>query len=273
MSLLTDQQITEAVKGGKLINGYDPQVDWFADKSPVQPCSADLHVGNINIPCPLDSGIPNERTFVKTDGYSLPPGGTVVVVTREDVSLPNDTAAIAFPASGVSFRGILMTNPGHIDPGYSGKLRFTIINMGSESFPLSPSTVICTLLLFKLERRVNVDWSERGKVGDKKRMGESPKSELVNRLSHDFLSVDDRAEKRATSVVVKAGFIVTIIALLPSLWTLFKSDDELPKLQKEISEIRALLSVSELKTNIAAIELRLNSLETASTNNVGSPKR
>ena len=42
-----------------------------------------------------------------------------------------------FPKSGgVADRGILITNVGYIDPGYSGKLRYAIINMGNAQFTL-----------------------------------------------------------------------------------------------------------------------------------------
>ncbi|MCD6050926.1 MAG: hypothetical protein K0Q55_2329, partial [Verrucomicrobia bacterium] len=200
MAMLRDQDILPLIGSeNPILTNVPTPALWYSSNSPLQPSSMDLHIGKIFLPAA--TGKENEETQGRDDGYSLPPGGTVVVSTLEEVHLPSNLAGIAFPASRVCFRGILMTNPGHVDPGYSGPLRFTIINMGREHYPIECGGVIATLLLFRLESAVCQDWSQRNS-GKK---GKPPTSKDANRLSHDFLEVDERAKKEANNVLWKGG--------------------------------------------------------------------
>jgi hypothetical protein len=110
-----------------------------------------------------------------------------------------------------------MTNPGHIDPGYHGNLRFTVINMSAQPFPLRTGDAIVTLLIDKLASGVNRNFQQRtggGTVGE-------PGWDEVNRLAKDFVNVEERAKKIAndagikwTLIVGALGTIATLIATL-----------------------------------------------------------
>jgi deoxycytidine triphosphate deaminase len=54
-----------------------------------------------------------------------------------------------------------MTNPGHVDPGYSGLMRFTVINMGRENFDLLRGFTIVTLLFFEMSSPAKRDYGVR----------------------------------------------------------------------------------------------------------------
>ena len=64
---------------------------------------------------------------------------------------PADIGAAAFPLAGRGQRGLLMMNPGHIDPGYEGKLWFSFINLVGRvscchrgiTLPPSSSGILC----------------------------------------------------------------------------------------------------------------------------------
>src|SRR5205823_6027267 len=126
MKLLKDDQLVSLITGSKPIlidHGYTK--DWYERSSPVQPCSLDLMIGNIFLPGAQRSEDGGE--WRPEAAYFLKPGQTAIVTTREHLSLPPNIAAFGFPPSHVSATGLLMTNPGHVDPGYSGQMRFTII--------------------------------------------------------------------------------------------------------------------------------------------------
>src|SRR5574341_452093 len=122
-------------------------------------------------------------------------------MTLEEIRLPPELAGIGFPPSTVSFRGLLMTNPGHIDPGYRGPMRFTVINMGKEPYHLKKGDRIVTILLLQLSGAAHKDWSAR--------RGDKPPSPVaqrdLERLSPDFLDVEVRAVEKAKTEVQKAG--------------------------------------------------------------------
>jgi len=112
----------------------------------------------------------------------LKPGETVVIRTREVLNLSNKTAAIGFPPSSMSRKGILTTNPGHVDPGYKGVFHITLINMGRREYPLQEGKLIITLLFFELDEEVEKGFMER--IGDS---CESDAPSELQYLASDFM--------------------------------------------------------------------------------------
>src|ERR1044071_7570853 len=121
MKLLTDAELKQRIESSnRIIFGVPEPKDWFSKDSPIQPSSVDLHIGEIFLP-ETKKDDPGYETTPLSE-HSLEPGHTAVVTTQEEFVLPGNVAGIGFPPSHISFKGILMTNPGHIDAGYRGRL-------------------------------------------------------------------------------------------------------------------------------------------------------
>jgi hypothetical protein len=127
----------------------------------------------------------------------LEQGRTAVVQTAEEIALPKGISAIGFPPSTkISLPGLLTTNPGIIDPGFRGKLQLTVINMGSDPFPLKSGDRIMRLLLFR----------DPAVSDPPDPPPDSPLTEeLLSRLSPDFLNVSERARLAAKREVDESG--------------------------------------------------------------------
>src|SRR5262249_24020852 len=119
------------------------------DATHVHSTSLDLTIGEIFIPgtSPDDLGGSNRA---KRE-HNLGQGHTAVIRTREILRMGPHRAAIGFPPAHVSLKGLLMTNPGHIDPGYEGPLHCTVINMGQESYALNRGDRLIRVLIFEMD--------------------------------------------------------------------------------------------------------------------------
>jgi deoxycytidine triphosphate deaminase/outer membrane murein-binding lipoprotein Lpp len=263
-----------------LVGGPDPIIkavrrpaDWDDKDSPVQPASIDLSVGRIHIPGTTE-GDPGSEPNPKTE-HSLKPGETAVIATQEQFNLPGDVLGIAFPPSRVSFKGILMTNPGHIDPGYRGPLRFTIINMGSQDFFVRQGDPIVSVLLFRLAAPVRVDWLQRHGGNP----AGYPKKEDINKPSADFVNVNNRAKEIATKEVAKAelklrfwgvavpllsAVIVAFIALIPT-WYRPGWKEPVAQVQADVQTLKATIDVTSLKSRLDALERELKATRNPAT--------
>ncbi|GAK46714.1 conserved protein [Tepidicaulis marinus] len=169
---------------------------WFSKDSPVQPSSIDLHVGYIYVPgtkgpCRM-GGERNGHT-----SYELSPGHSVIVSTFERVTLSGQFGGLVFPPSRLSSKGILVANIGHIDPGHSGPLRFTIINMGAR--PVSfvrEKDAVGTLMLFELDSESSRPLSTRfAGTGEKTR--DEPNAEEIDALALYFAGIEERVREVA----------------------------------------------------------------------------
>lgn len=262
MCLVDDNALVANVTGGTspLVSNLPPRDDWFDADSPVQASSVDLHIGKVFLPG--KAGKAEGSQDCPLDLYALEPGQTAVVSTLEELHLPGDIAAIGFPPSRVSVQGLLMTNPGHVDPGYVGPMRFTVINMGKADYVLRRNEPIVTVLFINLSRSVKKNWLERrnGKPGG------PPTQKDLNVLSADFLDVKARAELSAKTEVENAGIKlrahekwiagIGAVGLIVSYWF-----SGLQDMKIKVAELEKSLSVAHVQQQMTDIDRRLKLVE------------
>jgi dCTP deaminase len=238
MSLLKDEEIIAAVTDTPpYVEGVALPANPYSKDSPVQASSIDLHIGNVYLPGEKEGDLGGAQN-PKQD-YSLKTGETAVVTTIETLHLPSDVAGFGFPPSGVSFKGLLMTNPGHVDPGYEGVMRFTVINMGKDPYCLERGGRIVTLLLFRLNQPVHSHWLQRNPAGSS-----LPNQANISRLSRDFVDVEARAKKIANEyglrwsagLTIAATLIIGVLQLVTSGRLFSRADVENLKNRQDIVE-------------------------------------
>ena len=140
-----------------------------------------------------------EETCLKT-------GSMVIVATQECLKLPSNLGAITVSPVSQSIKGLLILNQGHVDPGFSGYMRFIIINMSQETVPLRKGDIITSVLFYELSGQVSVDYeqleSTKSVKGTPPRDYESNSipERMLERFSDDFMHVDERARKIAENI-------------------------------------------------------------------------
>jgi dCTP deaminase len=243
---------------------------WNAADSPIQPASIDLHVGHIYVPGTPPGSLGGEGRGALS--HVLRPGDSVVVSTYERISLPAWLGGIVFPPSKLSSSGILVANIGHIDPGFQGQLRFTLINMGASDYPLERGVAaVGTLMLFRLSSRSTAPWSMRH--GAKVSKGEPGKAE-TDVLAKDFADIESRSARIAKETVNKLSWRFSLwAALLPMLfgiglavWAIWFETgrslaDRIDRNDQAIADIR--VSLGKIEANAASGTKELAQLQSS----------
>jgi deoxycytidine triphosphate deaminase len=199
--LLTDAEIMKAIALSELVleqandgGGTSP----FHAERCVQPSSIDLSIGRVFLPPPSEIPEPMAEPHGET-GFILQPGHTVLVETEQKITLSTTIAAFGFPPSRLAKNSILMTNPGHVDPGFSGFLKFTLINMGRNPFSICKGSTVVSLLVFRFDAPVKKAFfaaNPKFKEGD-------IVAPLLNMLAPDFARFTDRMRDAAEKAVEK----------------------------------------------------------------------
>ncbi|SRR5258706_597244 len=76
---------------------------------------------------------------------AIPPGQLALLLTDEVVDVPPDAIAFISIKAGAKFRGLLNVSGFHVDPGFKGRLKFSVYNAGSE-----PAILECGQPLFPI---------------------------------------------------------------------------------------------------------------------------
>src|SRR4051794_35885908 len=81
-----------------------------------------------------------KRQIEQGKQITIPPGQFANLLTEETVRIPND--AIGFISMKFTLKqpGLVNVSGFHVDPGYSGKLLFSVYNAGPQSVPITRGT-------------------------------------------------------------------------------------------------------------------------------------
>jgi deoxycytidine triphosphate deaminase len=252
MSILVDNQIDGMLPG--LASGV-PANDFQEEGSQVQAASLNLTIGNIYVP-----GTESEKpggAYTPTKQFTLEQGHTAVIKTAETLNLGSGLAGIAFPPASLSLKGLLMTNPGHIDPGYKGPLHITVINMSRLPFQLRAGDRIMRVLFLQLAGTPSAPLNAR-KANSRVDVIDPA---LLDQLSIDFLNVKERAEKVANGALNKATVRATAIPLAVGILAFMASlFGNYAPLRDDVKKIDVRLSVIEANQS-SKIEGRIRKLE------------
>jgi deoxycytidine triphosphate deaminase len=231
--------------------------DKHFERELLQPASIDITVGEIFIPPNADDDRKEVISF--TNHFTLGVGSAVLIRSEQKFKLPPRIGGFVFPKNGhFALKGILITNFGHIDPGFEGHLKFTVINMGRETFDLEAGLPIASVVLFNLTSPANPSWQPRHDADDY--AGQARRLPRVfmdfettaNRVARDQVRAEWRARERLSFwATLATSIMATVIAMALFIWgiiypfvqtsydKLIATNIEIGKLQTQINELKS----------------------------------
>lgn len=273
IGLIPDTELKAILKGANPpIKNLDLSGDLDRIDSPIQPCSVDLRIQEIFLPFEGDAALRQDESAVKRTFYhQLGVGESVKVTTLEEFDLSSEYAGLIVAPARLARRGIIVPDVGHVDPGFCGKLRITLINMGRSPYELKKNEPIVTVLLFRLASPVGIGLNSRKGGGLPYEKG----LDDIRHLSSDLLNIGHRASKRAEevarSVLGDSGWrhafftwcLPIIIGLLTALVTYYAATES--RLGKLETKTELVSGNRELEKRIQGLEDRLKRVTTTPT--------
>ena len=79
-----------------------------------------------------------KKEFLDRDNEQvvINPGQFALLLTYEQVNIPIDKIAFISIKAGIKLKGLINVSGFHVDPGFSGKLVFSVYNAGSSQISL-----------------------------------------------------------------------------------------------------------------------------------------
>lgn len=220
MTLLSNAELEEEIFKNKIVWGPGYPHHRTARITNLEAASIRLTVGEIIVVRHEETNDGRRNIAleeIKEGNHILAPGDVCFVVTREEMNFHSQIAGIMTPkSSGVAERGILITNTGHVDPGYKGKLKYAVMNMGINEFPLYIGQSITKLMIFKLSSPANPDWQKLHGMDER-----SFNNSAVLHLGEELLNIRMRTQRIVHELFMELVFKYGIIGALATLFITF----------------------------------------------------
>lgn len=242
--MLAESELNNELRSGKIFDLTNANVSNFK----VQPSSIDLTVKLIHVPG-------NKKNKKIKKSHEIYPGETIILEINEVFSLSSEISGIVFPKNTLSKNGIIMTNPGHVDPGYKGILTLYLVNMSKETFNLRENDSVARLLLFKTS---SVTTGYKGGIVTQ------VDEEQLSRMDKDFAGLNKRMNcalrkklaKWSVQLFVVVAIILAIVGMaVPIAFTLTSSYLDNTKELKQIIKQQGD-KIDDLNKEIASLHLR-----------------
>lgn len=126
--------------GEKLEKELKNRIEPF-DAGRIDCASYTLRVGPEVYVTPSDEAPePSQRTKQKLEcgqAFTIPPGQFALILTEEQVKVPACAIAFISIKAKIKLRGLVNISGFHVDPGYSGRLIFSVLNAGPSVIHLA----------------------------------------------------------------------------------------------------------------------------------------
>jgi deoxycytidine triphosphate deaminase len=190
-----------------------------------------------------------EKSASIVDDYELKPGGTVKVVSKELLKMPDTITAHVLLKNELCRQGILAINIGVVDPGFEGPIASTLLNFGRQDFPIKKGDPFLRVSFHRCPESPLARKSAKYSRDDYLRR---VREEVQAYAAETFLNLDvatERAAQRAfgsfqqTLVVwaTIAAIFLTIVAILAPLAASYAEKSIISRDQSEQRELERVI--------------------------------
>jgi len=150
MSFWTSETIKSRTPNEQIITPYH--------ESHVKSSAYELSVGSEAF---VTSETPGNKIQLELSANKLkiPPGQLGLLITDEVVKIPLDTLGFISIRAGIKFNGLINVSGFHVDPGYHGRLKFTVYNAGSRDIYISPGESIFLMWFCSLDQTTSLPYN------------------------------------------------------------------------------------------------------------------
>jgi dCTP deaminase len=104
------------------------------------------------------------RQLKEAESFAIDPGQFAFLLTEELVNIPLNTLGFISIRASIKFSGLVNISGFHVDPGYSGKLLFSVFNAGPARIHLKRGEPIFPIWLADLHEEISRKQIKKGYV-------------------------------------------------------------------------------------------------------------
>jgi deoxycytidine triphosphate deaminase len=268
MGVLTKSELLELANNKGLLGG-----DF--DLNNFEPSSYDLRIGSVFKNGKIYSEHFNTVDF--NNNIEIKPSEIVTLLTLEEICIPSNCIGTVFALNSHSSTGLLILNPGHIDPGFKGPISICAINLSNQIIRLHIKQKIFTLIIETTNKEIPKGEIYNGnKVISRKEREELFNRNNASRLSSSFFDLiseyrdtpyfreqvigifKEKAWEYMKTIIKFISIVGSVILFLIAIKSYFKDDVSQKEIDSQIEQIKkrgdSLLKLNDTKIEVISQE-------------------
>ena len=149
-----------------------------------------------------------KQTLSRGECFTIPPGQFAFLLTEEKITIPDDAIGFISIKGRMKFKGLINISGFHADPGYKGRILFSVLNAGPKPLHLQQGQKLFLIWYADLDCSTKEKKSEKG--------FDYIDPELINGISGEIPSLQSLSKKQRDleSQIKQQKTIVNILIIL-----------------------------------------------------------
>jgi len=201
-----------------------------------------------------------KRTLGEKEAFNIPSGQFAFLLTEEIVSISDRCIAFISMKASTKFKGLVNVSGFHVDPGYKGRLVFSVFNAGPMPIKLQRGMPLFLMWLTDLDRqtkklKTHAPITEldlkiidpiHGPIFSPQAISESVKS-FKNDINEEVHKID----KKVSNLMVTASILGTLITGVAGyqIYHLLDAVDKLTKMNIALNSEKSMSDMKNLEAN------------------------
>ncbi|UPL50208.1 dCTP deaminase domain-containing protein [Hymenobacter sublimis] len=98
-----------------------------------------------------------KNVLAEKEQFVIEPGQFALLITKEIIFIPASNLGFISVKAGIKFRGLINVSGFHVDPGFHGRLKFSVYNAGSRAITLEEGQRLFPLWLSEFTEELTDD--------------------------------------------------------------------------------------------------------------------
>lgn len=209
-------------RGETLTKRLPSLVDPF-DSNAIDCAAYTLRVGSeIYVSPDRQAGDPSRQSKERLDhgqGFTIPPGQFAFLLSAESITIPNNAIAFISIKARLKFGGLINISGFHVDPGYRGKLLFSVLNAGPKPLHLTEGQPLFLIWFADLDGETEMQKCDEGFDGIEPQLvnGISGEIRSLQSLSDEQRALEKRMDERLNVQTSQVSNLRTLVTIFLSL--------------------------------------------------------
>jgi len=167
-------------------------------------------------------GDPSRHTKQRLEpgqGFVIPPGQFAFLLTAETVTMPDNAIAFISIKARLKFNGLINISGFHVDPGYRGKLLFSVLNAGPKPLHLIEGQPLFLIWFADLDGVTEMKKHGPGFDGIEPQLlnGISGEIRSLQSLSDEQRALEKRLDERLNAQATQVSNLRILVTIFVSL--------------------------------------------------------